>query len=696
MASDTSRRKGQDEGKPTDNELATWIGQALMQSDGFNDDTWSKNMQTAMDYYTLRPRGDEEEGKSQAQSSDVADMVEAILSQMIPSFAGDSVVTFEANGAEDEDQAQLESDVISQIIMEDNRGFYVFLQSLKDALLLKNGIIKIHVEERTDKRTETFQDMTPIEFMQAAEPAGNTTADVLDAEETDQGTVNARISFTTVHQDLMVTSIPPENFFIEQAYDSVFLDRTNFCGERHQNTRSELIKKGFPKDVVNQLNTMTPQDTSSTMRNLQEEQPAETAMQRAQENIEWYECYYRVDMSGDGETELIKAAVAGPDSTTMIQWEHVDFVPYASGSPFVNPHRFLGYSIYDKEASVQDIKTAALRQWLDNAGNNNINRATVLEGQVNMADATNNRTSGNIRVKSPGAYQPIPINDIGPSMQGLLGYMDRMRAERGGASLELQSGEAQLGASIGSQGLDRAYSTKEQLAGLMTRTLAETLIRSTYLITHMTVRSQMTGEIQTKRAGQWVATDPTTWPERNRVNIKIGLSPQERQRKSTNLEKIMQAQMGLMQQGADGILVDLSRIHNAMIDWARSADVDAPEQYWIDPDSPQAQQAAQQKSQAAQQQQQAAQQQQQQMVQAGMQLEGAKIQSDDWQTLLKTQYDYFNAVLDSQTEEVKILGQAVIGQLDAMQQAGMGQVADLGDQADAAGGTGPTNGAAPG
>ena len=685
---DNSKRKRGGTERPTDDELATWINQALIAADGFEDDEWSGNMKSAFDYYTLRPRGDEEEGKSAAQSADVADMVEAVLAQMMPSFAGDSVVTFESLSEQDEQQATLESDVVSQVIMEDNRGFYVFLESLKDALMLKNGIIKIDVQETITRRTELFENLSEIEILQAVQGDQETEAKLLESSANDDGTFNARVAFTRTREQLIVRAVPPENFFIEQGFNSVFLHRAGFVGERHQNTRSELIELGFPRSVVDQLNTTTPTDESSTMRNLRNVQPIAVANQRAQENIEWFETYYQVDMTGDGVTELIKASVSGVSATTMLQWEFVDFIPYAAGSPFINPHRFLGYSIYDKEAGVQDIKTAALRQWLDNAGNNNINRATVVEGQVNMADAKDNRSSGLIRQKAPGMYQPIPINDIGPSMLGLLRYMDQVRAERGGASLELQSGEAQLGASIGSQGLDRAYSTKEQLAGLMTRTLAETLIRTTYLLVHQTIRSQMTAKFQFKRAGQWVETDPTTWPERNRVNIKIGLSPQERQRKSSNLQTVMQTQAGLMQQGAEGTMVDTSKMHNAIIDWARSADVDAPQQYFIDPESPQAIEAGQQKQKLIEQQNQQQAQQQQQMVQIAAQLEAAKIASDDWQTLLKTQYDYFNAVLDSQTEEAKLLGTAVINQLDAMQNVGLGEAAELGAQADATRGGG--------
>ena len=64
-----------------------------------------------------------------------------------------------------------------------------------------------------------------------------------------------------------------------------------------------------------------------------------------------------------------------------------------------------------------------------------------------------------------------------------------------------------------------------------------------------------------------------------------------------------------MAAGMAGTMVTPDGLRNAILDWGRAAEVDNPEQYFVDPRSPEAQQAAQQ-----QQQQQAAQQEQKQMA----------------------------------------------------------------------------------
>jgi hypothetical protein len=79
--------------------------------------------------------------------------------------------------------------------------------------------------------------------------------------------------------------------------------------------------------------------------------------------------------------------------------------------------------------------------------------------------------------------------------------------------------------------------------------------------------------------------------------------------------------------GQDGVLVGLPQLYNALIDFARASGLQAPEQYWVDPDSPQAQQAAQQKAQAAQQQAAAQAQAAQAQVQALQSIETIKAQA---------------------------------------------------------------------
>jgi hypothetical protein len=136
--------------------------------------------------------------------------------------------------------------------------------------------------------------------------------------------------------------------------------------------------------------------------------------------------------------------------------------------------------------------------------------------------------------------------------------------------------------------------------------------------------------------GQYLVTNPRNWKERERVTITIGKTMAEKARAAMALTQTIQYQTMLMQQGGDGVLVDLSKVHNALVDWGRASNLLTPEQYWTDPASPQSLQAQQQKAQAAQQAQAQQQQQMQMLIQIQMQMQ--QMQEDSKR--MKAQLDY--------------------------------------------------------
>lgn len=82
--------------------------------------------------------------------------------------------------------------------------------------------------------------------------------------------------------------------------------------------------------------------------------------------------------------------------------------------------------------------------------------------------------------------------------------------------------------------------------------------------------------------------------------VSVGLSTADRSAYAANVLQVLQQQIAAMERGQDGVLVDLPRVHNALLDFARMMGLPAPDQYWLDPKSPEAQQAQQQKQQQAQ------------------------------------------------------------------------------------------------
>ena len=650
--------------KLTELELVTAIKGELSKAAGADSDELSSFREDALKYYYGDPRGDEESGCSQVVSTDVADMLEAVVAGILPAFETDNVIQFEALNDDDAEQAQTESDAVNYFVMEENDGFVFLQEALRDALLLRNGYTKVWIEERVSVGFESFEGVDQEQMFLLDEQVFSNNGDSVveytksEPNEDDPETMDITLKTTTTTQQLKVGSVDPTTFFYSQGWQSIYLDDIPFCGERIYYTRSDLVEMGFNKKKVSELNPVTLDVSSDNeARNRDTTTPEKTAYESSQDSIECFECYYRIDADGDGVAELRRFLLA--DSTLLIN-EPYEFVPYATGTGFLQPHRITGLGLYDKLKMVQDVKTSTLRQYLDNFVNGNQGRLGYVRGMVNMDHLTNPRPAGLVEMEDLNSILPIPSVDIGPSAQSLLGYMDTVRSARGGASLDLQSAEAQIMGNTGQAGLERQYSVKEMLAALLTRTLASTLIGSTYKNVHKMLRLNKSGQLTFKNKQGFAQTDPAQWQERNKVNVRGGLSFGERSKKVSALGNIVQQQQMLIQGGQGGIMVDMNGHYSALIDQAKASGVDNPEQYYIDPSTPESQQAAQQSQQQQQQQQQAMQQQQQQMMQMQVQMQEQQMQLDKYKHDQDIKFKYYDANLDAEIDEAKILSKTAL------------------------------------
>jgi hypothetical protein len=92
------------------------------------------------------------EGRSSAVSTDVADTIEGLMPALMEIFAaGEEVVRFDPVGPEDEDAAMQETDYVNHVFMQKNEGFLRLYTFIKDALLSKNGIVKVFWDEKIGK-----------------------------------------------------------------------------------------------------------------------------------------------------------------------------------------------------------------------------------------------------------------------------------------------------------------------------------------------------------------------------------------------------------------------------------------------------------------------------------------------------------------------------------------------------------------
>jgi hypothetical protein len=628
-------------------EMAGIISSEISRAAGYYDDELTGNRSDALDYYFGRPRGDERAGRSPIISMDVSDMIEASLSQIMPTFAQDMVVQFEAISEDDDSQAQLESDFVNHVVMEQNSGYTEFYSSVKDALLQRNGIIKVSMDEKAQVETADYEGLSELEAAMLAQPQ----------QEGEQVIMRENGGITTVKRvnikkRCKVSSVPPEEFLFATDTREMDLSDCRFCCQRINTTQSELIEMGYDPAVVADLPSKD-NDTwiDSLARDQIDDESEHYTFQRSTRPIEIYEVYIRIDYDLDGISELRR--IIYNHNGSVLEQQQVPFIPFAIGTPFLMPHRLVGRSLYDKIKYIQDSKTHTLRQYHDNMNANNNRRMGAVERDVNMQDILNSRPGGVVRMKTKDALFPIPVDDIGPSCMNLLGYMDKCRTESGGAALDMQTENLQINNQT-AHGVERMMTASELLTGMMTKTLAETLVKNTYLLTHATMRTYYTEQMEAKLNGKWAQTNPSQWMPREKVNVKVGLSFGERQRQQTMLQTTIESQMESINQVGNGVLADIKGVYRALQDWMRLGGFSAPEQYWIDPDSEESQQAAQMNAQ------------QQEMQQSDMakfaeqqgQLEFYKTTTENMLKAQEIDQDYDKMLLDSEVEEAKIVGKA--------------------------------------
>lgn len=643
----------------SDKEIQTAVAQEVIDARGYDADTLAAHRIGALNYYFGHPRGDEVEGRSDVQSLDVADHVNATMAQLAPMMKA-TLVEFEAQSEGDEDQAQLESDVVLQIASKSN-AYTQFSSASFDALLQRNGWICCYVDDVSEVWEDEHTDVSDIELTELLTPlADNDMVEVLKQTDGDNG-LNLTIKHTMTNRELKIEAVPPEYMLYAAGHKTADMSDIRFIAQKKLMTKSELIESGLSKAVVDELPTISYETwVQSNAREMQTDNKV-GGEEPSTYVVETYDCYIHIDVDGDGIAELWRVRVAGYDAAIFLDKERAKFVPYCTGSARPLPHRTAGTSLYDALRFVQDAKTHTLRQLLDNANVANNMRFGYVEGEVNLAHALESRPGGGIAMRSEGALFPLAFNDVGQSCISTLDYLDTVATARAGAAADMMQGEFQI-AGTSAAAATGEIGHKEKMSAFFARNLIETLVRGSFLLIHQALRCYYGGPMDAKLGGEWVTTDPRKWKPRRSMRVIAGLSASERREKAAALSQNLQYQSMAMQAGMDGTLVTPAGIHESLGDWLRVVDLNQVDSYYVDPASEAGQQAAQQKQQSQAQQQQQVEQLQQRVIDQEQQLDKYKHDSE-------LQYKKWSDELSAAVEEMKVTGSALGSmELEALKQ----------------------------
>ena len=565
--------------KISDDELAAQLSAEIQQATGYANSELSDQREESMKYYLGEPFGNEIDGRSEIVTTDVRDTVEYIMPSLMRIFTThNNIAEFEPQGPEDEEMAQQATDYVNYVFNRQNNGFKVLYDAFKDALISKTGVIKHYWEEKEDVHTETYTNLTDIEYQsilanddfeviehtatveskEVVDDFGNLVAPKVE-------THDVKAKCYKGYGQVRVVSVPPEEFLVSRR--AVNLEDADFVCHRVKKSVSDLIKQGYDPKIVNDLPGYAQSEAELNEERLarfsyDDDSVPPSEGSGANKKVWIDECYMHIDYDGDGVAELRKITKSGQ---YILDNEEIEMIPFSTICPLPIPHKFYGMSIADTVKDIQLIKSTIMRNLLDNMYLTNNARYAVLAGQVELDDLLTSRPGGIVRMRSPNAVQPLPTPQIQPYAFQMVQYLDGIREERSGVSKMTQGLNPDvLTSHVTSGAISAATESSMQRIELIARMFAETGIKDLFRNIYSLVQKYEDRKKMFYLNNKFIPIDVSRWKEKLNCTINVGVGSGSQQSKMQTMSSIMTLLGTLVQGGALGTLVTNKNLYNAI------------------------------------------------------------------------------------------------------------------------------------
>lgn len=527
-------------------------------------------------------------GRSTAVDSTLSDAVDTVMPDIMEVFfGGDDVVTFDADGEGDEDQARQESDVVGQVVFGQNDAFVAFHDAIQDGLLNRTGLWHWWWEEEAKPLGEQ-QGTDPVEAtiiagqLQQQKPWAQCAL-----EENEDGSIS--MSFSELRGRVVFKAVPSEDFTV--AADTVILRNTAYCALRDRPRIQDLIERGVDKALARSL----PHFSTKTD---QMEQARDEAGENATASadglddlrvVEVRTHFLRVDADDDGDIEIWRIETDA-EETQLLQKECVTQIPFGALTPYRNAHRFYGESLYDKLQEVMRIKTVLLRMLLDSgyfALNQRMEVSEQASNEFTISDLLNNAPNVPVRSKDGQAVRPLSAGALGFDVFNAMEFMSTVAEGRSGVVRNAQGLNPNTlhDTAAGAMSL---LSAAQKRVKFICRVIAETGVKDLVLGVHQMLRENSTDQHapMNKKVGKgWAQVRPDDWSERQALTVHVGVGSANQahdvgvQAQAIELtEKIIQ-----LQAGVQGPFVTPANIFARLKAFSRAIGEKDPSQFWTDP-----------------------------------------------------------------------------------------------------------------
>lgn len=536
-----------------------------------------------------------DEGRSKMVTKDVRSNIKKVLPSLVRTILGsDTIAEFQPVDEGDDEGAEQATDYFNNVTVYEADVRRTVEDALNDALLLRNGIIKWWREEKQAVKISKHSGLAEDAFAELVSGDDVTViehTERMESVDTEQGPVevpvhDVKIKRTFVERLTRSAAVPRERFLIHS--DAVSLQDSPVTGEKTKIARSELVAMGYDREKIDELPIGQEEDEE---RNARRDNLTDTEqVARANEEIDYYDLYVRIDMDDDGISELRHMCFAGGLSEeNLLENDECDEVQFCDIKVMCQPHQWEGISLADDLMDVQRVKTVLLRSTLDNLYWQNNPQRVVQADVIEDMDAVDNPEFGKsitvrngVDIRAAVGFDNVPF--VAGESFGMLEYMDKEAEDRTGVSDAsaglapdaLQNMTAKASAMLEQGGIGQTE--------LMVSTAAEGLKSFFRGLHRLTVRHQDVAKTVRLR-GEWVTFDPRQWNAEMdcKVNTGLGAGTRERDMQMMQFVLAMQEKL-LLQMGPDNPYVTPENLSASLSKLVESAGLRTPSLYFTEPD----------------------------------------------------------------------------------------------------------------
>ena len=561
--------------KITEEELVTRIRGEITDSLGYMGDTISTQREMAMKYYYGLPFGNEVDGRSQYVDSTVQDTIEWIKPSLMRVFAsGDEMVKFNPHGPEDVAMAEQATDYVNYVFTKDNPGWEILYSWFTDALLSKNGIVKVWWNEYEDSQREEYRGLDEMSFTALVSDDDVEVVEHTEYQDAEYNEYNITLHDVVIKRSsyngkIKIENVPPSEFLISR--EAKNLQEARFVCHRVLKTLSEL-REMYPDEDIGpeDLGGSGDDMTSFSSERLERYQFDKSAQywegwgggddfnDESLRTYWLYESFLQTDYDGDGIAELRKVCTVG---SKVLANEEIDKIPFVSITPIKIPHKFFGLSIADLVMDLQLMKSTLMRNLMDNMYNQNFGRYAVLEGQANLDDLLTQRPGGVVRVKSPNAVTPLNTPALEPYSFQMLEYLDGVRESRAGVSRMSQGmNENALTSHTTATAVNAVMTVAQSRVELIARNFAETGVKDLMITIYELLLKNQDKERVVKLRNEWIPVRPDVWNDKYDCTVSVALGHGSKDQQMMHLSQMIQFAAEAMKGGLS--IVNEQNIYN--------------------------------------------------------------------------------------------------------------------------------------